>query len=311
MHQLIGDINKLPVIKFRDVKNYLRMNMIKQIIILIFCAISFLNAKSQTVSELHKKVKELNCNLPLEISLDYKILAIDSTDYEAILGMGNAYYRRWDILGNTDQIYLDSALIQMNKACSLKNKDYRANKYRGELFYEFGKFDLAYSDFNKALELNPKIFKIRWQRAKINMGYGKIDEAIEDLSEAITEKPLQDWLYRLRANCYARNSEFEKCKKDITKALKINKNENDNYLILGDYYALTQNYNKALKNYNYIINRNSSYSLAFLKRGNVYNKIGETEKAKKDWKIASQRGYILDGETESIFFGADKVKMKK
>ena len=270
--------------------------------LVLFSAISF--AQTDQIGKLHSDIEKLGLNLPRQIDLYYEILELDSNDYKANLGLGQAYYSRWKILGRTDQVYLDSALIQLNKACFIENADYKAFSARGNLYFDFKKFDLAFPDLTKVIELNPSIFNARWKRASIYMKRNQFREAIEDLTFALKIEEPSDWIFLMRANCYANLNEYRKCKKDVDNALRINEKSNDNILALGDYYALTGNYKKAIEKYSFIINRNNLYGIAYLKRANVYNKLGKFDQAKVDWKIAESKGLLVNDRTKEIKFGA-------
>lgn len=268
-------------------------------------------SQEDKIRELHAEIDKLGLNLPQKISLYSQILAIDSNDYEAILGQGESYYSRWKILGRIDDIYLDSALIQMNKACASESADYRAFNNRANLYYDFKEFDKAFPDFSKVIQQNPALINVRWKRASIYMKRKDYENALSDLNYALEREEPSCWMLRMRANCYANLEQYSKCKSDLNKALLINDKDNDNHLLLGDYYALIGKYKKAIKKYNFIINRIDLYSLAYLKRGNVYAAIGQFDKAKNDWQIAENRGYIVDDKAKEIRFGSSGYRLMK
>lgn len=268
-------------------------------------------SQEEKIRELHSEIDKLGFNLPQKISLYNQILAIDSSDYEALLGQGEAYYSRWRILGRIDDIYLDSTLIQMNKACESKDADYRAFNNRANLYFDFKEFDKAFPDFSKVIQLNPDLINVRWKRASIYMNRMDYEKALSDLNYALDRVEPSCGLLRMRASCYANLEQYGKCKSDLNKALLINDKDNDNHLLLGDYYALIGDYKKAIKKYSFIINRIDLYSLAYLKRGNVYAALGQHDKANKDWKIAKNRGFVVDDKAKKIRFGTDYYQLIK
>lgn len=276
----------------------------KKLLAACFVMISLVSfSQSERVKEIHSRIDEHRHNLPLKISLYSQILKTVPNDYEALLGQGEAYYSRWKILGRINGVYLDSALIQMNKACLSNKADYRAFNARGNFNFDFKQWDKAFSDFTKVIELNHELLHVRWKRALIHMEWREYHKALDDLNYVLKREAPSGWLLRIRAGCYAHLLQYGKCKRDIMKAVSIDDTDNDNYILLGDCYALTGDYKKAIKEYSYVINRNNLYSLAFIKRGNAYAAMGQADKAYQDWEVAKKRGYVLDDDLKKIIFG--------
>ena len=268
--------------------------------------IGFQTFSQETVSQLLEKSKLLEKNIPSRISVYYEILALDSLNYEALLGMGEAYYSRWKILGRIDKVYLDSALILFNKACNTQHPDYKSFLARGNYFYDFHCMDNAFEDFSHVLEEKKDLAHVYWQRGIIYLRRNDFENAITDFTTAINICPIENpFLYRMRSTCYYKLEIYGKCKSDIDKALKVAPNDNDNILYLGDFYAITGEYMKALKKYNFILSRNDKYSIAYLKRGNIYAAMKNIEKAEVDWNIAMRNGIKVSESRKKIFFGLD------
>lgn len=260
-------------------------------------------SQDERIREIHSRIDKLLLNLPLEISLYNEIFKIDPNDYQALLGQGEAYYSRWKILGRTNGVYLDSALIQMNKACMSEKADYRAFNVRGNFYFDFRNPDKAFFDFNKVIELNPLLLPVRWKRALIHMERLEYHKALDDLNYVLKKEAPSGWLLKTRAGCYANLQQYGKCKRDLKKAVSMDDRDNDNYTLLGDCYSLTGDYEKAIKEYSYVITRNNIYILAYIKRGNVYAAMGQMDKAGQDWEVAQNNGYVMDDDLKKITFG--------
>ena len=257
-----------------------------------------------TIDKLFIKAEQKQNNLPELIEIYSQVLKLDSCNYEALLGQGNAYYSRWKILGRVDKIYLDSAFIQLNKACNVNNVDYRAFVARGYYYADFENFKEAFNDFSKAIERKSDLYHVRWRRGLISMKWKDYESAIADLTIAVNYYGNEhDRLYINRAKCYANIGMLSNCKKDVDKAISINSKSNENILALADYHAISGEYKKAIKKYSYIINRNSAFALAYLKRGSVYYAIGQSEKAENDWFTANKKGIAVNEKTKKIRFG--------
>ena len=276
----------------------------KRLIYIFLLFIPFLGQCQDTVDELLLKAEEKQNRLPELISIYYKVLQLDSCNYEALFGQGKAYYSRWKILGRVDKIYLDSAYIQFNKACNVQNVDYRAFIARGDYYSDFEHFQEAFNDFSTAIKIAPEQYYVRFRRALIYMRWQDFENALIDLNLFINNyQDILDNIYILRATCFANLKMFPDCKKDVEKALSINPKANDNILALVDYYAITGQYKKAINKYSFIINRNNAFALAYLKRGSVFYAMDEKEKAKNDWDTALAKGITVNERSKKIKFG--------
>lgn len=271
---------------------------------ILLITLHIIGFSQSTIKELLLQADKNQNSLPSLIDIYSNILRLDSCNFEALLGQGQAYYNRWSILGKVDKVYLDSAFIQLNKACNVKDPDYRAFVARGDFFADFNKYQDAFNDFNKAIALNPDLIYVRWQRAEIFIKWHDYKNALTDLDYAIKNYGQDyDWLYRYRALCYANLGMLKKCKRDVQKVLSIDSIDNDNILCIADYYAISGEYKKAIKKYSYIINRNDAYALAYLKRGSAYAAIGMNDNAQKDWNIAARKGILVNEDSKKIKFG--------
>lgn len=121
----------------------------------LFSVVSF--SQENRVKQLYFEINNHDGNLPLKISLYSQILASDSADYEAILGLGRTYLGRSYTSNQKHDIYLDSAQFFINKACASPKADYQAFNSRANLYHENNALDYALTDYSRVIQMNPNL----------------------------------------------------------------------------------------------------------------------------------------------------------
>lgn len=169
----------------------------------------------------------------------------------------------------TRQSNFEKALKKFSQAIEKDPAYWKAYFYRGIIYQEFSKIDLAISDLSKALELIPKIEK--W--------YSKL--------------PHDKWaeIYVMRGRLYHRETKYDSAIADFDKAIELDSNSKGAYYYRAISKEAVGDYQDALKDYTRAINSASEFmsgisdtaiAQAYVDRADLYRKLNKLELALAD-----------------------------
>jgi len=152
--------------------------------------------------------------------------------------------------------------------------------FRGDMYLNSGKLNLAYKDFSKVLEKNPFDGRALMSRAFINFETKNFEESHQDYSNA-----LKTWVADT-AEVYFRRGKVKiflndtlGAINDFSQAIKISPNGYSSYLTRGMAYQLTNQLDKALQDLQYFNNKVPNYIKAMYKLAQVNKKLKNLDEA--------------------------------
>ena len=164
---------------------------------------------------------------------------------------------------------------------------------KGFNYYKKGDNERALECYKKALTLDPNNY---W--ANHNVGsrlffFGRFDDAIPYLNKAIAIEPNTGYAYCTRGEVYLMMGKNKEALDDLEKFLVGLKQERHKKYIPyteGCIYFATGEYSRAVEKFTTFLNTDPSYEYGFYFRGACFEKLGDYEKAKKDYKKACKIG---------------------
>ena len=150
----------------------------------------------------------------------------------------------------------DAALLDINKAIELNNKNAEAYFYLGEIYLMQNEPKRAMENYNKAIELDSLL-------SKAYKGRGKLKAKLEDYMGSID---------------------------DFNIAIKQNKNFSDAYFNRASSYLFLKDYKASIADYSKVIEMNKKDFQAYEQRGTAKFQSGDTRGACKDWSKAGELG---------------------
>lgn len=179
----------------------------------------------------------------------------------------------------------DFAVADLTKAISMNspsvNLDFLYN-YRGKVYNQQKKSDLAIKDFNKSIEIereNPDAFE---GRAMTYYQLKQFEPAIKDFTEAIKLKKENHSAYHYRGHSYQSSKNYDLAIADFTKAMEFTENSSHLYYDRARTYSLMENYDLAISDLNQAIQSNPNFANAFLLRSQILCQKGSKKLAAED-----------------------------
>lgn len=142
--------------------------------------------------------------------------------------------------------------------------------FRGELYRDLGKYDLAMEDFNRAIQKNPAFVQAYLHRGDTYSRQNKYDSAIADYTKALE-------LIQSDKNTGDSERQLAYAKRSIA------------YREKGDIPGAVADANRVIA----LDSRNSG--LGYYLRGMAFASVGDAELAMDDYEKASQAGFEADG----------------
>ena len=192
-------------------------------------------------------------------------LKLDSTRLEIFGKRSLAKKEAMDLWGSMEDHFY-AGLIDTNNMVELL--------FRGDMYLNSGKLNLAYKDFSKVLEKNPFHGRALMSRASINFETKNFEESHQDYSNA-----LKAWVADT-AEVYFRRGKVKiflddtlGAINDFTQAIKISPNGYPSYLTRGMAYQLTNQLDEALQDLKYFNRKVPNNAKALYKLAQVNKKL--------------------------------------
>ncbi len=168
--------------------------------------------------------------------------------------------------------------------------------YRGNLYEDQGKLELALTDYNRAIELEPEAFDPYVNRGFLYEDQGKLDLALADYNRIIELAPRTAITYLLRGNLYKKQGELELALADYNRAIELEPEAAKAYMNRGNLYNNQGKSELALADYNHAIEINPQFAEAYGNLGVVHIELKNTEEARFNLQKAQQL-FIAQGDT--------------
>ena len=179
------------------------------------------------------------------------------------------------------------ALIKINEAIILDNKNAELYYLRGEIHFALNKYNESLKDYEKAIEINPdskeslngKILSVAFM--------GELKDALDLADEAIKNSPSDPNFYYSRGIINLERGKYVKASEDFDQDLSLgDKNEFRNFLYRGVAKLNLQEYDEALEDLNMAVDLDSKSASAYHTRGRIYYEKREYEDAIKDFETS-------------------------
>jgi len=199
-----------------------------------------------------------------------KLLLINPNDFETLHLLGVIHYQTGAP---------ENAVIEIDKAISIKPNIAAYHYNRGIALKELKKFDEAIFSFEKTISLNLNYYKAYFNKGIILHNRNQFSEAILSFKQAIEINP--DYLdaHVSLGNSLHEIENFEEAITCFEIALNINPNNFITYFNLGNAYFSISNFTKSIACYDKAILLNPLYVKAYNNRGNAH-------KEKKNFDLA-------------------------
>lgn len=170
-------------------------------------------------------------------------LTIDPDYALAHAGLGESYWRQYELLEDTD--YVEMAESALEKAQSLNDELPPVQYLMGLIKSGTGSYEEAISHYEKALELDPKFTNAYSGLAKAYNDKGEPEKAVSIYKQAIGSKP-DYWVgYRDLGAHYFNRGELDKAIENFEKVLELTPGNSYAYSNLGGVYYYKGEIDKA------------------------------------------------------------------
>lgn len=157
----------------------------------------------------------------------------------------------------------------------------------GSAYRRLGKDEKAIVSFTNAISRNPKSRSALFNRGSLHRKLGQYDEAIEDFSEVLKLRRNDSFTFTARAIAYVKKGDYESALSDYDNAIKKDANNSRAYSLRGklkvEYMDLKV---EGLKDCTKAIELTPRSASAYFYRGTTLEKLGMTEQAIIDYKMA-------------------------
>ncbi len=206
---------------------------------------------------------------------------------------------------------IDAALKDYNQAIRLNPKSAQAYNYRGSLYAQHEKYDLALSDFNKLIELKPNGESYNF-RGNVYAQLEKYDLALFDLNKSI-ELESSEEAYNCRASIYFELEKYDLALLDLNKSIELEP-DNEGYLLRGLVYEKLLNIEAAIKDYSSALQLNPKSAEVYNARGLLYIDLKKYDSALLDFNKLielepDEEAYINRGLVYKCLFNTDSALM--
>lgn len=201
-----------------------------------------------------------------------------------------------------------SNVVCLSVAIQLNPNLADAYAYRGDVYNQNGKLELAIADYSDAIRLNSQ-FKMHahFARSQIYEEFGEYDKAIEDYTEIIKNDPdLALLYYFIRGDTYYKLGKKEQANADYLEgfrndpsatyfcenidcwsvAVQYNPNDINVRNERAQSYIDANKFQEAVIDYTYILNIDSRNFAAYIGRGYAYSELSQKQQAVADFTEA-------------------------
>lgn len=195
-------------------------------------------------------------------------LDIDPNFALAYAGLGESYWRQYELLGNTDYV------------------------------------DMAESALDRAQSINDQLPPVQYLMGLIKSGTGNYEEAINHYETAIELDPKYSTAYSGMAKAYNDKGEPERAVSIYQEAIKIKPNYWAGYRDLGAHYLNRGELDKAIENFEKVVELTPNNSYAYSNLGGVFYYKGEIDKARQMFEesLALEENPITANNLAGIYF---------
>jgi tetratricopeptide (TPR) repeat protein len=202
------------------------------------------------------------------IQIDHKFAKAFAARGRLSLKAKEYYYARKDLLNavelepqNSEYQYLlgdfyatfnehyRKAVEHLSRAIALQSNYEQALFRRGELNYNYSKYDNAINDLNKVILINPEHARAYNYRGLCFYYQKQWDAAIDDFSNTIRIKPDFHNAWHNRGNAWQEKKEYDKALADLDESTRLEPNYYRSYEARGSVYHEQKDYENAFVNY--------------------------------------------------------------
>jgi tetratricopeptide (TPR) repeat protein len=205
-----------------------------------------------------------------------------------------------------DSDNLSAALVDLDRAIALDDKNARAYRLHGNLTRQAGgNLAGAEADLTKAIALDPQDAEAFEQRGIVYTNTHRFDRAIADYDQAIRLKTDYAQAYSDRGATYYLTGNYEKAVSDCDEALRVDPDRPRTWSNRASAYKKLGQLDNALADSNEAIQRDPKDPEYFDNRGLTYAKMKEYDKAIADYDQAiklQQRANYLTNRGDSYQF---------
>ncbi len=176
---------------------------------------------------------------------DAALINIEHRDSQKNTTLSDNYTRLG--AGYLAQENYEKALLKLNKAIRLDNKNAKAYNYLGILYWRLDKADLADRNFRISERLSPLNAAFNHNYAAFLCDQKRYNEA-QKFFDRVFANPLYDQLsqvYQLSADCDLRNRQYDLAVKKFKKALKLDSKNSLALLGMAKYYYMKKRFKVA------------------------------------------------------------------
>ena len=154
--------------------------------------------------------------------------------------------------------------------------------YKGEDYYNDGKYQLAIDEFTTAIRLNADYTDAYIGRGAAYYELHRYENAISDYTKAIQLDPDYADAYIGRGAAYNELYRFQNAISDYTKAIQIDPDYAYVYQYRGVSYGNLGQYQNSIADFTKAIQLDPDYAEAYYNRGNAYGYLGQDAEADAD-----------------------------
>ncbi len=225
------------------------------------------------------------------------------------------------------QLEFDRAISDLDKAIEIEPKFEVAYNDRGSTYFAQKKYTDALRDYSKAIEISPKWADPVYNTGIVYRDLKNNEKAIEFFTKAIEIDGKYSLAYEQRGYVYSNQRNFENAIKDFDELIKLKPEVSNHFVDRGYWYFQLKDYakghadlNKALqlnpknkfahnnrgygyylegKNkealdaYSKAIELDAKFQYSYFGRSQAYCKLGMTDKANADERMASELGRLI------------------
>jgi len=220
-----------------------------------------------------RDVKE---NIDFAIQMFEEALKLDSDFALAHTGLGEAYWRKYEI--TRENVWVDRAIAASDHALVLDPRQAQVHISLGIIYHGTGKIDRAIEEFERAIKLQPLSDDAHKWLGRCLAHKGEIDQAVGELKKAIEIRPGYWENYNILGRCYFMFGHYRDAAEQFRRVITIQPDNYQGYDNLGVIYVLLGRYEEAVAMHQRAIDiypNETSYS----NLGTAYFYIGRYEAA--------------------------------
>jgi len=197
------------------------------------------------------------------------------------------------------------AIEALSRVIAVDPESAKAYRARGYAYTLAGEFKKAIGDYDNAVRLDPDCawtyhargsmyYALAFCKKPLELGYREyLPQAIEDYSKAIRLAPGKRCSYQMRSVAHELLGQYQQALEDKNKEVSLNPQEGDEYFLRAGLYEKHCEYQKAIDNYNECLQLKPNFAGGYYCRADVYEKLGRTDLASRDRRLAAEHGFVL------------------